>query len=167
MCVHMYVRTYVCAYICMCVHMYVRTYVCAYICMCVHMYVRTYVCAYICMCVHMYVRTYIHTVILSTTRILSPHLYTPSPPPPPTHTHTHTHTPSQPPPLTYCCVIGRSPSNKGCRLPRPRPGCSLQCMCVENSCKKNTVSTNQTQRWQCRSHLSSSVSPNSLRPWRW
>ena len=163
MCVHMYVRTYVCAYICMCVHMYVRTYVCAYICMCVHMYVRTYVCAYICMCVHMYVRTYIHTVILSTTRILSPHLYTPPPPPP----HTHTHTPSQPPPLTYCCVIGRSPSNKGCRLPRPRPGCSLQCMCVENSCKKNTVSTNQTQRWQCRSHLSSSVSPNSLRPWRW
>ena len=47
----MYVRIYICTYVCM----YVRMYVCTYVCMYVRMYVCMYVCTYVCTCVCMYV----------------------------------------------------------------------------------------------------------------
>ena len=52
-CTNMYVRTFVCMYVCMLVRMYLHVHIC------MSVYVRTYVCVYECGCTSMYVCMYI------------------------------------------------------------------------------------------------------------
>ena len=63
----MYVRVYVCMYVCMYARAYVCMHVCMYVCVCICMYVRVCVC--VCVCMYACVRTKDKSVIIKVVAI--------------------------------------------------------------------------------------------------